>query len=258
MAAEHVIIDPYFFALIAALVLQFTRFGRTIYAIGGNEQSARLMGLPVVRTKILAYVISGTCAGLAGVVFAALFTIMVTTTLIRMLGRAAGGRVDTASLLPLSAFASLRALPVLLVLAIYVAVLMTITRAYRDLLRGRFEQRLRLRGRKRLGPHLGREQVAELDQQERLAAPVGIGQAKRLRVDGTVALDQQIGDDVGIDDDHWRPAAIAASMASAVSGPPRRRFTGLGNAAALPSSRSTSSCSCSARSSSWWSYSGPS
>jgi simple sugar transport system permease protein len=54
-----------------ALVLQFTRFGRTIYAIGGNEQSARLMGLPVVRTKLLAYVISGTCAGLAGLVFTA-------------------------------------------------------------------------------------------------------------------------------------------------------------------------------------------
>jgi galactofuranose transport system permease protein len=54
-----------------ALVLQFTRFGRTIYAIGGNEQSARLMGLPVVRTKLLAYVISGSCAGLAGVVFTA-------------------------------------------------------------------------------------------------------------------------------------------------------------------------------------------
>lgn len=56
---------------IGALVLQFTRFGRTIYAIGGNEQSARLMGLPVVRTKLLAYVISGFCAGLAGVVFTA-------------------------------------------------------------------------------------------------------------------------------------------------------------------------------------------
>ncbi len=52
-------------------MLHFTRFGRTIYAIGGNEQSARLMGLPVVRTKLLAYVISGTCAGLAGVVFSA-------------------------------------------------------------------------------------------------------------------------------------------------------------------------------------------
>jgi ribose/xylose/arabinose/galactoside ABC-type transport system permease subunit len=52
-----------------AIVLHSTRFGRTIYAVGGNEQSARLMGLPVVRTKLLAYVISGTCAGLAGVVF---------------------------------------------------------------------------------------------------------------------------------------------------------------------------------------------
>ncbi|TFV84627.1 sugar ABC transporter permease YjfF [Microbacterium sp. dk485] len=56
---------------VGILVLQFTRFGRTIYAIGGNEQSARLMGLPVVRTKLLAYVISGVCAGLAGVVFTA-------------------------------------------------------------------------------------------------------------------------------------------------------------------------------------------
>ncbi len=57
--------------LVAALVLAFTRFGRTVYAIGGNEQSARLMGLPVVRTKLLAYVVSGVCAGLAGAVFTA-------------------------------------------------------------------------------------------------------------------------------------------------------------------------------------------
>jgi len=57
--------------VIGTLVLAYTRFGRTIYAIGGNEQSARLMGLPVVRTKLLAYTISGLCAGLAGVVFTA-------------------------------------------------------------------------------------------------------------------------------------------------------------------------------------------
>jgi simple sugar transport system permease protein len=56
---------------VGSLVLAYSRFGRTIYAIGGNEQSARLMGLPVVRTKLLAYVISGVCAGLAGVVFTA-------------------------------------------------------------------------------------------------------------------------------------------------------------------------------------------
>ena len=57
--------------LVGGLVLAYTRFGRTIYALGGNEQSARLMGLPVVRTKVLAYVVSGLCAGLAGVVYTA-------------------------------------------------------------------------------------------------------------------------------------------------------------------------------------------
>lgn len=47
----------------------FTRFGRTVYAIGNNEQSARLMGLPVGRTKITVYVISGFCSALAGIVW---------------------------------------------------------------------------------------------------------------------------------------------------------------------------------------------
>lgn len=56
---------------IAAFVLHFTRFGRTIYAIGGSEQSARLMGLKVARAKVAAYVISGFCGGLAGLVLTA-------------------------------------------------------------------------------------------------------------------------------------------------------------------------------------------
>ncbi|WP_309082154.1 galactofuranose ABC transporter, permease protein YjfF [Zhihengliuella sp.] len=51
-------------------VLHRTRFGRTVYAVGGGEQSATLMGLRVARTKVLVYVISGTCAGLAGLLFA--------------------------------------------------------------------------------------------------------------------------------------------------------------------------------------------
>ena len=54
---------------VGAYVLRFTRFGRTIYAIGGNEQSALLMGLPVARTKIAIYALSGFCSALAGVVF---------------------------------------------------------------------------------------------------------------------------------------------------------------------------------------------
>lgn len=47
----------------------FTRFGRNTYALGGNEQSAVLMGLPVARTKIGVYLFSGFCSALAGVVF---------------------------------------------------------------------------------------------------------------------------------------------------------------------------------------------
>jgi galactofuranose transport system permease protein len=47
----------------------YTRFGRTLYAIGGNEQSAVLMGLPVARAKILVYGWSGFCSAVAGVCF---------------------------------------------------------------------------------------------------------------------------------------------------------------------------------------------
>jgi simple sugar transport system permease protein len=53
----------------AVFALHRSRFGRTIYAIGGSEQSALLMGLPVARTKVAAYVISGSLAGLAAVVY---------------------------------------------------------------------------------------------------------------------------------------------------------------------------------------------
>ena len=55
--------------LVAFLVLHYTRFGRTVYAIGGGESSAKLMGLAVSRTKIAVYAISGLCAGLAGVLY---------------------------------------------------------------------------------------------------------------------------------------------------------------------------------------------
>jgi ribose/xylose/arabinose/galactoside ABC-type transport system permease subunit len=54
---------------IAVYLAHFTRFGRTVYAIGGNEHSALLMGLPVARTKILVYTFNGFCSALAGVVF---------------------------------------------------------------------------------------------------------------------------------------------------------------------------------------------
>jgi simple sugar transport system permease protein len=66
----------YIYSLIAVLLLLvaiylafFTRFGRTVYAIGNNEQSALLMGLPVARTKIIVYSFSGFCSALAGIIF---------------------------------------------------------------------------------------------------------------------------------------------------------------------------------------------
>lgn len=50
-------------------IAHYTRFGRNVYALGGNEQSALLMGLPVAWTKMAVYALSGFCSALAGVVF---------------------------------------------------------------------------------------------------------------------------------------------------------------------------------------------
>jgi galactofuranose transport system permease protein len=55
--------------LIAIYLATLTRFGRTVYAIGNNEQSARLMGLSIGRTKVIVYSFSGFCSALAGIVF---------------------------------------------------------------------------------------------------------------------------------------------------------------------------------------------
>ena len=53
----------------AVYAAHFTRFGRSVYALGGHEPSARLMGLPVGRTKIAVYALSGFCSATAGVVY---------------------------------------------------------------------------------------------------------------------------------------------------------------------------------------------
>jgi simple sugar transport system permease protein len=55
--------------LIAVLIAHYTKFGRYIYAVGGDEASARLMGLPIAQTKVLLYSLSGFCSALAGLVF---------------------------------------------------------------------------------------------------------------------------------------------------------------------------------------------
>jgi len=53
----------------AIFIAHYTSFGRNVYAIGGSEQSSLLMGLPVAKTKVLVYTLSGFCSALAGVVF---------------------------------------------------------------------------------------------------------------------------------------------------------------------------------------------
>lgn len=55
--------------LVAIYISSFTRAGRIIYALGNNEQSAKLMGFPVGRVKIGVYAFSGFCSALAGIVF---------------------------------------------------------------------------------------------------------------------------------------------------------------------------------------------
>jgi ribose transport system permease protein len=59
--------------LLGSICLNFTATGRYVLAIGGNEEAARLMGLPVDRVKLSLYFLSGLLSGLAGVILAAQF-----------------------------------------------------------------------------------------------------------------------------------------------------------------------------------------
>jgi Ribose/xylose/arabinose/galactoside ABC-type transport systems, permease components len=56
--------------IIGIYLAHFTKFGRNVYALGGSSQSALLMGLPIGRTKLLIYTMSGFLSALAGIVFA--------------------------------------------------------------------------------------------------------------------------------------------------------------------------------------------
>ncbi len=71
-------------------------------------------------------------AGLAGAVFMTLFAIALTTRLIRLLGQAAGGKIPSDAVIAFLGFFSLGALPVLLSLTMFISVLLTLTRGWRD------------------------------------------------------------------------------------------------------------------------------
>lgn len=66
--------SPFFIALLVILVTWFvsknTRTGRHFYAVGGNKEAARVSGINVEKTKVTAYVLSGTFAAVAGIVLA--------------------------------------------------------------------------------------------------------------------------------------------------------------------------------------------
>jgi len=55
--------------VVAAVVLGRTKFGRNVYAVGGGEQSVLLMGIPLARTKLTIYALSGFFSAAAGIVF---------------------------------------------------------------------------------------------------------------------------------------------------------------------------------------------
>ncbi|MBL4807364.1 MAG: sugar ABC transporter permease YjfF [Rhodobacteraceae bacterium] len=56
--------------VIAIIIAHYTRFGSNVYAIGGDRESARLMGVPTRKTTVLTYATGGIYAALAGVVYA--------------------------------------------------------------------------------------------------------------------------------------------------------------------------------------------
>lgn len=56
-------------AAIGIYMSRFTRFGRNTYALGGNEESAGLMGLPVAKTRVLIYTLNSTVCAFAGIVY---------------------------------------------------------------------------------------------------------------------------------------------------------------------------------------------
>jgi lipopolysaccharide export system permease protein len=72
------------------------------------------------------------CANVAGAVFVALLAILLTTTLIRLLGQAAGGKLASEAVLALLGFGAINYLPIILSLTLFISILLTLSRSYRD------------------------------------------------------------------------------------------------------------------------------
>ncbi|WP_394920033.1 sugar ABC transporter permease YjfF [uncultured Robinsoniella sp.] len=55
--------------VVVIIIMKYTKFGRKLYAIGGNQQSALMMGINVRKTKLCAYILNGLLAGIGGFLF---------------------------------------------------------------------------------------------------------------------------------------------------------------------------------------------
>jgi simple sugar transport system permease protein len=66
---EYGVVIALVIVAIVFILLRFTRFGRNLYAVGGNNQSAMMLGIDVKRTKFFSYLLSGLLSGIAGFVF---------------------------------------------------------------------------------------------------------------------------------------------------------------------------------------------
>jgi ribose transport system permease protein len=71
LAIPNIVLVLFLAALVASLILSKTILGRFTFALGSNEEAARLSGVSVVRWKIAVYTVCGLFAGLAGVLIAA-------------------------------------------------------------------------------------------------------------------------------------------------------------------------------------------
>jgi ribose transport system permease protein len=72
VTAAHALVPvviPIAVVAVAHVVLSRFKFGRHVYAVGGNVQAARLSGIAVSRVQILAFVICGICAGIGGIIY---------------------------------------------------------------------------------------------------------------------------------------------------------------------------------------------
>jgi ribose transport system permease protein len=166
-------------ALLAWFFLERTYLGRQVYAVGGNREAARLAGIPTNRRIILAYVVSGSCAGVVGIIFASQLTsgtadsttgyeltaiasaVIGGVSLIggqgRIIGVVAGAAllvVLEQGLVAISVDAYYQSMVVALVLLIAVVA-----------------DRLRVRRLERIGTRIGRRQALSPDAEERIEPP---------------------------------------------------------------------------------------